>query len=367
MNDVLKRKLGVSQVSRQPGGVSVEAVLRKTMPRDADAVLSMDLSVLSFASALRDRSQVLAELPDNALLYLLEDDEGARGLAVLDPALVAGIVEFQVSGRVSQADPEARAPTRTDGIVVSEIFDKWLATADTALAEAGLVASWPINGFERAQRSLTGRDAALLLEPGELRCIDVILSLEGGAKTGRLSLAAPRRVPSVQGQGAATTAARLRGRLPDMQVGLRAVLVRLPHAVDAVRRLRPDQVLDLPDGCLQHVRLETRDGRLIREVHLGQLDGKKALRLLGAPASGSARLLPQPSQPDAALIAAPQAEPDLPDLPQLPDADAPDIAGAATPDLPGVPDLPELPDLADLPDLPDLPELPDLPDLPPLD
>ena len=271
---------------------------------------------------------------------------------------MAGIVEFQVAGRVSQADPEDRPPTRTDGIVVGEIVDRWLVTAETAITEVGLGTNWPLAGFERVHGRLSPREAALLLEPGDLRTIDISLSLEGGAKTGRLRLSAPPGDLAVDIHGA-TTAARVRGHLPDLRVDLRAVLIRLPQAVGAVGRLRPGEVLGLPDGCLQRVRLETCDGRLIREVQLGELDGQKAVRLFaGAHAPTSAPLLPQPSALEAPGQVQLPTDAGLPDLPSLPGADVLATIGDGLPDLPEAGALPDLPDLPDLPGGSDLPPLP---------
>ena len=68
MSDVLKRKLGAMQTPKPPVGASVEGVLRKTMPRDADAVLSLDVAVTSFSTGSLEKTDLLATLQATDLL-----------------------------------------------------------------------------------------------------------------------------------------------------------------------------------------------------------------------------------------------------------------------------------------------------------
>jgi flagellar motor switch protein FliM len=363
MSEVLRRKLGANRPSKKPGAVSVEALLRKTMPRDADAVLSLDLSVTGLATLGQDRAEVMAGITDTDLTYLIEAEDGARGLAILDADLVAALIEVQVGGTVSSRPAGDRRPTRTDGIVAGEVVDRWLSSAAEAMQEAGLETGWPLIGFERVPGVLNMREVGLLLEPVEYRGLDISLSLGGGAKTGRLRLAAPRRMQPIEGRET-TAAAQMRSQLPSISVEIRAVLARLPLAMMKASGLAVEQVIPLPADCLQHVRLETCTGRLIRQARLGQLDGRKAVRLFD-PAAGS--LAPGPKPTPALAAPGLPGGVGLPDMPALPDLPAPDGAGGDLPDLPDLPTAangPGSPPLDDLPDLPDLPELPELPDLP---
>ena len=92
----------------------------------------MDVSLQAFAAAVKEKGELLEAITQYDLAFLMEAEDGARGLVILDASLVAGIIEVQVSGRVSSAPHRQRPPTRTDGLVVSEIVDRWLATADSA-------------------------------------------------------------------------------------------------------------------------------------------------------------------------------------------------------------------------------------------
>lgn len=349
MSDVLRRKLGTRRAPRAANSVSVEAVLRKVMPRDADTVLSLDLAVTGVTTVWSDRDTLLEAMGACHLAFLMESEAGLRGAILLDPDLLAGIIEFQLSGRVSERPVSSRPPTRTDAVVVGEILDAWLATAESAMKEVGLEAGWPAIGFERVPGHLSRREIALLLEPVEFRSVDIVLSLYGGAKTGLLSIATPRIDASHDGH-IHSTPARVRTHIPDLPVALHAVLTRLPVAMMKARRLEPDVVFPLPDGCLQNVRLETSAGRLIRLVQLGRVDGKRAVRLGRSAHKGAVEMLSAP--PHEAFAPAPSG------LPELPESVEGSTAVTGLKDLPGVGALPELPGFPALPELPELPDLP---------
>lgn len=339
MNDVLKRKMSATKTPKKAAAVTLDSLMRKTMPRDADAVLSLDLLVNSFTIFALENAELREGIGPNDLIYLLEDKTGARGIAVLDPGLTAAITEVQVAGRVSEKPPPERAPTRTDGIVVGEIVDRWLDSAEVAAAEAGLDSAWPLAGFERQPVSISRREAELLLEPVEFRTIDIALDLGGCGRSGRLRLAAPRAVALLE-QKMKTTAARVRVHLPELPVHFHVVLTRIPMSVSQVRGLAVGDHVPLPEGCLGRVRLETSDGKTIQRGRLGQLEGRRAVRLSedGTDEAPGTALSPLPSArtPIAAV-------PELPDLPGLPEpAGAPE---ALMPELPDLPELPELPDL----------------------
>ena len=361
MSDVLKRKLGASRAPKKSSGITLEAILRKTMPRDADAVLGLDTSVTAFTAVTVEKRSLRESIGPHDLVYLLETAGGERGLAILDLSLTAAVVEIQVSGRVSEASPPERPPTRTDGIVAGEIVDRWLDSGQSAAEGAGLDGAWPLSGYERATAPINRREAELLLEPVEFRVLDISLSLGAGARIGQLRLAAPRAMPLLE-QRENTTAARVRGQLPQLPVTMRAVIANLPLGIADVRNLSNDTLLPLPDGSLNHVRLETREGRLVREVRLGQLDGKKAVRFHQHEDEKVS------ATPLAMAAGLPQSLEDAEGLPKLPAPDHSAEGESALPELPDLPPPPEagadamdLPDLPELPDLPDLPELPDLP------
>ncbi|MEO0916122.1 MAG: hypothetical protein AAFY31_03945, partial [Pseudomonadota bacterium] len=171
MSEVLRRKLGARRASDRSNAVSVETVLRKTMPRDADRILTLEAVVTQVTGGTMFKEQLLEAIGPQDLVYLAEDERAGRGVITLNPPLMAGIVEVQVSGRVSQKPVVERVPTRTDGIVAGEIIDAWLSTANTAMPEAGLESTWPMLGFERIPGKMSRREVDLSIEPVEFRTV----------------------------------------------------------------------------------------------------------------------------------------------------------------------------------------------------
>lgn len=267
-----------------------------------------------------------------------------------------------MSGRVSTAEAATRVPTSTDGVVASEIVDRWLTSATEAVEKAGLVTSFPAAGYQRANGILNKREADLLLEPGQYRVFEIELSLGGGAKTGTLTVALPIVRKTVHLPEMAK-ADGVRAHLPNLPVTLQVVLARLPLEIGKLRSLAKGDLLDIPAEALRQVRLESKNGKAVGSARLGQLGGYRAVLVAGK--DGGAPDMTAGLAGVGALPPMPEEGPTLPDIPPLP-------ATTALPDLPALPvsgDMPALTDLPDLPDLPaptDLPELPDLPDLPDL-
>jgi len=125
---VLRKKTAPAKAA-VPGGASVSAMFKKLMPRVADQAMALDVLVGEVKFGTSDKAAVLEHLADNDLVYLMEDDQETRAICVVTPGLLAALIEKQVSGRVSESEPPDRAATRTDGIVASDIIDRWISGA----------------------------------------------------------------------------------------------------------------------------------------------------------------------------------------------------------------------------------------------
>lgn len=336
---ILRRKLAPARPATAPGGSSVAALLRKTMPRDADELLGLDLSVGPVVLGEAAKSALVAEISPHDLVYPMEAEHGARGLCRMSPGLIAGLIEFQMSGRISATERSPRTATRTDGLLCGDIVDHWLETAGRVAGEVALTASLPTAGFRRRGKVLDQRNADLWLEPIGFRTLSVELTL-GGTKTGTLVFATPS--PTQAALPGGKYAEGIRRHLPDLPVEMRVVLARMPLAMSRARKLAVGDVIDVPLDSLSNVRLEGTSGHLIAAGRLGQLSGRKAVRL---DPNG-------PALPVGLPVGKPEAggRPGPPDLPDASDP-LPELPGPAG-GLDALPDLPELPDFPDLPDLP---------------
>ena len=348
-----------------PGSSAVSAMLKKVMPRVADRALSLDLLLGEVRFGKAPKAEVLEGLSDNDLIFLMEDEHQRRGLCVLTPGVLAALIEMQVAGRVSSAEPPERRATRTDGIVVAGILDLWIEATVAAAREDEIDEALPIVGYRRSDHVLNKRNTDLSLEPSNFKTLSIEMSLGNGAKTGQLIFAIPDVVAFAAVE---TSQGRMHKHLATIEAPMVAILTRMAVPMETIRNLAVDDVLEVPISALVNVHLEGMGGQKITRARLGQLNGKKAVRLTqgvvdqgerpdldgpGAlPEVGHDAALPPLAAPEPA-IGMPEELRELPDLPELPDTE--DL-----PDLPPAGDLPDLPDLPNLPDLPDLPELPEL-------
>ena len=351
MSSTLRRKLAPSRAASVPGGSSVEALLRKVMPRVADEELSLDLTVGTVVMGGEDKVDVLGRLNSSDLVYRLEGPGQTRGICIMTSGLLAGLIEVQMSGRVSNSPAPDRKPTRTDGIVAGDVLDVWVEKASLAAGDEGIAETFPLSGYTRGSGILDRRNSDLMLDPQRYKTLSIELTLGDNAKSGTLYFALPEH-----GGGNAKTgrknAEKMQGHMRGIATAMTAILTRLPQPIERVRDLAVGDVLKVPVASLVGVRLEGVDDHLITTARLGQLNGQKAVRLnlnareraglgvAGAGASGGDLGFELPSG-----------------------SEVPSLGAGQLPDLPEVPALESATDLADLPDLPDLPELPDLPAL----
>ena len=349
---VMRRKLAPPRPHKAPGQDALEHMLAKTMPRDAEALFGLQVAVTGVTPAKRQKSEVISAMNPFDLVYLMKSEKGPPGLCMLSPTLLSGLIEMQMSGRVLGGEAAQRRPTRTDGIVASDIIDRWLSSAKTEAEQQQILDRLPFADHYRSGVVSDARAADLALDPGEFRMLEISLELAGGIKSGLIAFALPV-MRSVALPGNKGLAEELCVAIGDTTTKLQVVLARLPSTLERAAGLAVGDVLEVPISALQRVTMEGREGEPVAIARLGRSAGRKAVRILGADAALDGEAEP-PGTPEflgASLPASTLSEkvPAVNDLPDLSD-------------LPGFPELPDLPDLPELPDLPDFPELPDLPD-----
>jgi flagellar motor switch protein FliM len=334
---VLRRKLRPAPV-RRVRDAALDA-WRRTVPRLAAEGIGLELVVAGFQEREMDLHGELSVEEGALLLYLAGPHGDPAGLAVVDPGLLAGLIEVLTTGRVTATRREPRRATAVDAALAGHVIDGWLA----GVAEARGDGSWLPVGEQPPEL----RAALLKLEEGTWTETRVEFDLAGGRRTGRLSLFLPagaaRHAPAARPGG-------LRPVLMPVETELEAVLCRVRVPLGTVTALAPGQLIPLPGVSLRRIALEAPRGRLIAEVHLGQSGGFRAVRVIdpaaddAAPAGtgrGSDAATPS-TRPGAMPMAA--LDPDI--LPPLPDIGLPGSGGIPPfPDagVPGEGRLPPLP------------------------
>ena len=364
---VLRKRVSPPRPVRRADESQLEHILEIEMPRGADKLLALEVSVQAVTQTTSAAGEVVAALSETDMVSLMTSDVSGPGLIVVDPALLAAAIEVQTLGKVSAAPVTERTPTRVDMLIVSDLVDRWLTDISTAAEGMGCPEAIPFIDHVRAPRELSVRAVELMLEPVAYQSTRISLSMGGGAKTGTLTFVVP--ASGAEGRRSlGALGARLEPHVMDAAVVIDAVLDRVELSLESVLALAPGRVLPVSRSRIDDVWLEA-DGRRIDTARLGQFEGKRAVRRVG---EGDALPMAVPTPPPALESAStatrdtlPALDPTPSDLPNLPDLPGSDTAS----DLPELPDLPEVPepvDVSDLPELPDLPDLPDLPELPDL-
>lgn len=284
----------------QQRGTGVDTLRRKFVRRSRDGAAAGDLAGfgLSLARAMRDRLGVapdigepdlrsagpaeLAErVPEYALIALLDRAEGGgTGCLVVPAPVLSGLVELLTTGGVSVAPVVARRPTRADAAMLSGLVD----TALSGLADAG-------PPWRYAAHLPEARPLSLLLDDAPLALWSATVTLDGASRSGDVLLALPLRRNGAEPAIPPLDIGRARTQRLDLaEARLDAVVGRLALPLAQVTALAAGDVLTLGGATLDAVCLAGADGRIIAQGRLGQMHGKRALRLSGAPAL----------QPDAA-------------------------------------------------------------------
>ncbi|MCB1338365.1 MAG: FliM/FliN family flagellar motor switch protein [Maritimibacter sp.] len=301
-----------------------------------------------------------AGVPDPALLALIEGPAGRYGLVVLDPQVVAALIEIQTTGRVVPHPAETRAPTRTDAIMCADFIDRMLEIVEERVAEAELDIAPALAGFRYALALAEPRAIAMTLEDTPYRLFGCEVDLGRGAKSGRMQVLLPFDPPG-QGRRAKVDLGEfndaIRAQVFEVEARLTATLLRRTMALSEVMALDIGALIPVPHAALSQVAVEALDGTVVARGRLGQVQGNRAVRLTddagrgeGGPAlselAGATLARPAAPRPAPALPAAGRRMPApaaIGGLGDLGDLGVPGEIGAAAPgEIDGLPDLADL-------------------------
>jgi flagellar motor switch protein FliM len=279
---VMKRKAGAERHPLASPVMTPARAWHATLPRAADDHLGIELSVLSVQEGVATGEALVSDLPGDCLLLLMRDGQGRRGLCALDPAFLAAVIEVQMTGRVGSAPLAPRQPTATDAAIVSGLVDAICTAFDHAISDS--VPPPPWRGARVAGFLPDARAALMTLSDGPLHRVRIMADLGAGVRQGKLTLI----MPPVQGgadarlrQGAHRSLGQdLRPVVAEGRVTLEAVLHRLRLPLARIGSLAPGDLIPVPATVLGAISIEGVDGRRVAGARLGQVDGRKAVRII---------------------------------------------------------------------------------------
>lgn len=282
------------------------AIRRAAMPYATLAPAVEEVSVLGDATL----SDAVAAMPTHGLTAAIEDEEGRRGLFVLDHPLVDALIEVQATGMVEEVEQPPRKITRIDEALCRDFVDLMLgAFAQETAEQPGR--DWPdrmrygSNIADRAQLNL------LMPERG-YRMLRTSVTM-GGRKTGQLIVLLPTDQAIARGRALAAPAdeapvdwsAQMLSVLGAAPMTLDAVLMRVIMPLGKVEDLTEGDLVSFDHTDLSAVTLEDEAGHVFARGGLGQLSGRRAVRFASPNAAPQASPAPQmPPMTDLAAVAA---------------------------------------------------------------
>ncbi|WP_342076152.1 FliM/FliN family flagellar motor switch protein [Yoonia sp. SS1-5] len=284
---ILRRMTGRQTGEAAEMPLTLSRAVRLALTKAADETIGLSVTVTDMAEDVRSLDDLLVDLDATLMLVGLERDGRLAGLMALDMQLRAAVVETQTIGRLIDAPADQRDPTGTD----KSLCDAMLAHFLTALPHATAATEFDgwLDGVVLGDRVRSSRAAGLVLEDCEYRVLRFPIDLGVAERTGELRIALPMTAgpatPDLPQPVSQDWVPQFRAAVEAAPATLEAELYRFQLPLSQARDLKAGQVIPLYGCTVNSVRLLSLDGRQVAQAKLGQVGGKRALRIEAAPAA----------------------------------------------------------------------------------
>lgn len=354
MVSLVQRKARTGREAQAARAMSLGRALRLTAAKQADQMMALALGVLGVTRKPVGAEDMAACFEPSSLILLMDGPGGRVAAALLDSALVAGLIQQQTMGKVTPAtDGDAvRRHTATDAALCAPFVEALLSGAarlPEEQADRDL-----LQGYRFGVWAQEPRQAQLALDGADYQVIGLTLDLAAGARAGKLVLIMPDPVPDVIEPEVVGDDAPAQGRndqlarnVMGLQAELTIALTRLKLPLQKVTDLRVGDLVDLNLSSMAQALVLDANGRAISRGTLGQIDGMRALQV----EQQKAREHTEPRR-----RAADREGLDLPDVtaPLAPPKDRRAPQAQPGPDIPRLSDVDIFGNLDDLPAMPDM-------------
>lgn len=369
----MKRKAGAQRPPPEIGAMTPAKALRASLTQAAEDVAGL-ICHPGVVEETRTTIDAFCEACEgNQLIALLEGPERRFGIMLFDTQVLGALIEMQTTGRVASKPAEDRPPTRTDAIMCADVIDAVLEGLESRAAEADLPLAPALGGFRYAMALSEVRAIPMTLENIPYRLYAIPVDLGQGAKQGTVQLLLPFNPPGRGPRDPAEVSSftdTLSGLVMETEAHLTGTLVRMDMPLSKVMALEVGAIIPVDIDALRHVAIEDVDGRVVAHGRLGQVEGKRALRITdGLEDSEGGGQGAGFGAPAPVMDAAPHEAPALADMGGLGDLgdlgqaieNAPDTAQAADiGNLGALGDIADLGQLGDEASEADIGEMPDL-------
>lgn len=343
-SNVLRRKLRSDQADPDEQAISPVKAARMSLARAADQAFKLALRVGSIRQSRLDLADMVEQLEESWALFPLVHDDGSIGVMCVDPSSNIAFVEQQTLGRVGPSGENTRKLTRTDKALALPFLERFLRQFDEVL-EGAPTAYWT-RGYRAEDAVETRHLMVLLLDASEYRGFEMNSEVEAAARNGTIRLFLPIKDPvrtnvprnSKSSKTAPKTAKlKLRNAALSALVEMDAVMCKVTMPLSELSALKPGQILALPKNASQHAKLQDKVGQTSLPVHLGQLNGMRAVKLAQTRTTSNRAVEPSTASVQAQIVEQSSA--------QRPKVDSREVADIADKPLEPASEIDELDEL----------------------
>lgn len=282
-NPVLAQKIGLTVGESLLGDAEKPAsamrLMRRALGRAADNAVSLSASVLGIAQEDAEAEDLIESGPEGWVVLGLRDatSAGLTGVFLLDPALRSSLVEIQTMGNLLPRSELQRPVTRTDAIMTMPFADQLLKElSEVGFGEGELEpASYDMGPMEDL------RTAGLVMMQGVYRIWQVTIQIGGGECQGEMLIALRPKPRETETPAVVTTdwSAALKHAVSQAPADLDAVLTRMTLPISKIDAFEVGHILQLAGTTVGSVTLTGSAGQSLATARLGQVAGKRAVRV----------------------------------------------------------------------------------------
>lgn len=294
---VLRRKTGTVPPAPALAAMTPAKAMRLALARAGDEALGCIVGLRDLKENRGLPDAAMSDLPDMALVIQLNGPNGACGIAILCPQVVAAVIEAQTIGQVLTVAAANRAPTRTDAMLVAGFLD-FLLAGFAALADASADAP-PLLGFACGDPLPDVRAGAMTLQEAAHHHFAVEIDFSKGAKSGKLHLIVPLATSTDISVGEKSGwSEKLNHAVLGSTTRLEAILCRQRMTLADISAFAVGDIVRLNTASLDRVSLSGTNGKILMTASLGRSGAMRALRLeLGPEHRKNPPATPQLAEP----------------------------------------------------------------------
>lgn len=287
MTSLMQRKTRTGREAHAARAMSLGRALRLTAAKQADRLMGLALGTLSVTQKTCDGDALTTHLLPDSLMLLLDGPDGQVGAAMLEPVLVAGLIQQQTMGEVKAAAEQTalRPATATDAALCAPFVEALMARA-ALLPEAPSDRNL-LKGYRFGVWASLPRQLLLALEANSFEVIEMTLDLAAGTRVGKLVMllpepvAVPQEVASDDADEAPTPRAvsTLDQHVMELHADLTIALTRLKMPIQEVTQMKVGDILDINVSSMEQALVIDTSGRALTRGTLGQIEGMRALQV----------------------------------------------------------------------------------------